>query len=163
MLRTRRYRRDRMLSLGEGEAQVKRRFRLTRSNDFKRVQHSGKSYVHPLVVLFVFAKHPCGMASEAPGPALPALAGRPGSRSPERSEGEVEVVRVGVAAGRTVGNAVRRNRAKRLVRAAMQNLYPKIIPGFDLVLIARQSLPSATLTQTQEALFKLLSRAGLLW
>ena len=155
MLRTRRYRRDRMLSLGEGEAQVKRRFRLTRSNDFKRVRRSGKSYAHPLVVLFVFAKHPCGMASEAPGPAL--------SRSPERSEGEVEVVRVGVAAGRTVGNAVRRNRAKRLVRAAMQNLYPKIIPGFDLVLIARQSLPSATLTQTQEALFKLLSRAGLLW
>ena len=133
---------------------MKRRFRLTRSNDFKRVRRSGKSYAHPLVVLFVFAKHPCGMASEAPGPALPALAGRPGS--------EVEVVRVGVAAGRTVGNAVRRNRAKRLVRAAMQNLYPKIIPGFDLVLIARQSLPSATLTQTQEALFKLLERAGLL-
>jgi len=133
-----RYRRDRTLSQGEGEAQVKRRFRLTRSNDFKRVRLFGKSYAHPLVVLFVFAKHPCGMASEVPG------------------------VRVGVAAGRTVGNAVQRNRAKRLVRAAMQNLYPKIVPGFDLLLIARQSLPSATLTQTQEALFTLLSRAGLL-
>lgn len=117
---------------------MKRRFRLTRSNDFKRVRRSGKSYAHPLVVLFVFAKHLCGTASEAPG------------------------VRVGVAAGRTVGNAVRRNRAKRLLRAAMQNFYPKIVPGFDLVLIARQSLPSATLTQIQEALFKLLSRAGLL-
>ena len=132
MLRTRRCRRDRTLSQGEGEAQVKRRFRLTRSNDFKRVRYSGKSYAHPLVVLFVLA---C----------------------------EAEGVRVGLAAGRTVGNAVRRNRAKRLIRAAMQNLYPKIIPGFDLVLIARQSLPSATLTQTQEALFTLLSRAGLLW
>ena len=138
MLRTWRYRRDRTLSQGEGEAKVKRRFRLTRSNDFKRVRRSGKSYAHPLVVLFVFAKHPYGMASKAPG------------------------VRVGVAAGRTVGNAVRRNRAKRLVRAAMQNLYPKIVPGFDLVLIARQPLPSATLTQTQEALFTLLSHAGLL-
>ena len=126
-----RCRRDRTLSQGEGEAQVKRRFRLTRSNDFKRVWRSGKSYAHPLVVLFV-------LASEAPG------------------------VRVGVAAGRTVGNAVRRNRAKRLLRAAMQNLYPKIVPGFDLLLIARQPLFSATLTQTHEALFKLLSRARLL-
>jgi ribonuclease P protein component len=137
-----------MSSQGEDEAQVKRRFRLTRSSDFQRVRRSGKSYAHPLIVLFV-------SASEAPGPALPALAGRPGS--------EVEVVRVGVAAGRTVGNAVQRNRAKRLLRAAMQNLYQKIVPGFDLVLIARRPLPSAALIQTQEALFTLLNRAGLLF
>jgi ribonuclease P protein component len=31
---------------------VKRRFRLTRSTDFKRVRSSGKSYAHPLVVLY---------------------------------------------------------------------------------------------------------------
>jgi len=117
---------------------VKRRFRLTRTSDFQRVRRFGKSYAHPLIVLFVFAKHPCGTASESPG------------------------VRVGVAAGRTAGNAVQRNRAKRLIRAAMQNLYPKIVPGFDLVLIARQPLPSATLTRAEEALFTLLSRAGLL-
>jgi len=32
---------------------VKRRFRLTRSNDIKRVRRFGKSYAHPLVVLVV--------------------------------------------------------------------------------------------------------------
>jgi ribonuclease P protein component len=32
---------------------VKRRFRLTRSNDIKRVRRLGKSYAHPLVVLVV--------------------------------------------------------------------------------------------------------------
>jgi ribonuclease P protein component len=32
---------------------VKRRFRLTRSNDIKRVRRVGKSYAHPLVVLVV--------------------------------------------------------------------------------------------------------------
>jgi len=32
---------------------VQRRFRLTRSEDFKRVRRSGKSYAHPLVVLIV--------------------------------------------------------------------------------------------------------------
>ena len=30
---------------------MKRRFRLTRSTDFKRVRNLGKSYAHPLVVL----------------------------------------------------------------------------------------------------------------
>lgn len=32
---------------------MKRRFRLTRSNDIKRVRRAGKSYAHPLVVLVV--------------------------------------------------------------------------------------------------------------
>jgi ribonuclease P protein component len=34
---------------------VKRRFRLTRSTDFKRVRTEGKSYSHPLVVLVASA------------------------------------------------------------------------------------------------------------
>ncbi len=127
---------DRGSSQGELEARVKRRFRLTRSADFQGVWRSGKSYAHPLVVLFV-------LASDAPG------------------------IRVGVAAGRTAGNAVQRNRAKRLLRAAMQNVYlpkayRKIVPGFDLLLIARQPLPFANLNQTQDALCALLNRAGLL-
>ncbi len=34
---------------------MQRRFRLTRSEDFKRVRRSGKSYAHPLLVLVVLA------------------------------------------------------------------------------------------------------------
>ena len=34
---------------------MKRRFRLTRSTDFKRVRRIGKSYAHPLVVLVIAA------------------------------------------------------------------------------------------------------------
>jgi len=30
---------------------VKRKFRLTQTNDFKRVRHTGRSYAHPLAVL----------------------------------------------------------------------------------------------------------------
>ena len=32
---------------------MQRKFRLTRSDDFKRVRRSGKSYAHPLVILVV--------------------------------------------------------------------------------------------------------------
>ena len=40
---------------------MKRCFRLTRSNDFKRVRRSGKSYAHPLVVLYVMKSDPVGV------------------------------------------------------------------------------------------------------
>ena len=71
-------------------------------------------------------------------------------------------VRVGVAAGRTVGNAVKRNRAKRLLRAAMQTLLPALAPGWDLVLIARPALASSTLNETRQALLSLLQRSKLI-
>jgi ribonuclease P protein component len=70
-------------------------------------------------------------------------------------------VRVGVAAGRTVGNAVKRNRAKRLLRAAMQTLIKELVPGWDLVLIARPPLASSNLNETRLALISLLHRSKL--
>ncbi len=71
-------------------------------------------------------------------------------------------MRVGVAAGRTVGSAVKRNRAKRLLREAMRPLIPSLVSGWDLVLIARPSLPSSSLFDVHEALLSLLRRAKLI-
>jgi len=67
-----------------------------------------------------------------------------------------------VSAGLAVGNAVKRNRAKRLLRAAMNDLFPIMVTGFDLLLIARSPLPAANVHQTHAALSILLKRAGLL-
>lgn len=110
---------------------MQRKFRLTRSEDFKRVRRNGKSYAHPLVVLVA-------KASELPQ------------------------VRVGVAAGQTTGNAVHRNHAKRLLREAMRPLLPSLASGWDLILIARPALVSATLEDTRAALLTLLRRAQLI-
>jgi ribonuclease P protein component len=107
---------------------VQRKFRLTRSEDFKRVRRSGKSYAHPLVVLIV-------QTHDQPR------------------------VKVGVAAGRTVGTAVHRNRAKRLLREAMRTLLPNIASNLDLILIARPGLVTASLEDTRQALLNLLQRA----
>lgn len=110
---------------------MQRNFRLTRSEDFKRVRRDGKSYAHPLVVLIV-------------------------------QNNDQPRVRVGVAAGKAVGTAVYRNRAKRLLREVMRNLIPNIASGSDLILIARPALVSATLEDTQRALLNLLQRAKVL-
>jgi ribonuclease P protein component len=71
-------------------------------------------------------------------------------------------VKVGVAAGRTVGTAVYRNRAKRLLREAMRTIIPNINTGLDLILIARPGLATATLEETHQALLTLLQRANCL-
>jgi ribonuclease P protein component len=117
---------------------VQRKFRLARSEDFKRVRRSGKSYAHPLIVLIVQVHDKRGNPVGQPR------------------------LKVGVTAGRTVGTAVYRNRAKRLLREAMRPLIPTVKPGFDLILIARPGLTSATLEETRRALLALLQRAQIL-
>jgi ribonuclease P protein component len=77
-------------------------------------------------------------------------------------ENDSEQIRVGVAAGRSLGNAVNRNRAKRLLRAAITPLLPDITPGVDLALIARKSILDVKSPQVQEALTKSLRKAKLL-
>jgi len=133
----------------EREAWVKRDFRLTRSTDLKRVRNFGKSYAHPLVVLV----------------AIPSTEDRPREALREPAPGIPEkrmLSRVAVTGGRSVGGAVQRNRAKRLLREAMRALIPAIRPGWDLVLIARQPLLKATHPQVQAAVSQLMRRADLL-
>ncbi|GAB1471343.1 ribonuclease P protein component [Chloroflexota bacterium] len=111
---------------------MQKQFRLSRSEDFKRVRRTGKSYAHPLVVLV--------------------------ARASETNEH----LKIGITAGKTTGTAVHRNRAKRLLREAMRSLIPSIASGWDLILIARPALVTASLTDTRSALVNLLTRARLL-
>jgi ribonuclease P protein component len=142
---------------------VQKKFRLTRSEDFKRVRRSGKSYAHPLVVLIVQTHDKRSTTSEAVPHAFPGTVrlkpyqGRSGGSPLDQLR-----VKIGVAAGRTVGTAVYRNRAKRLLREAMRTLIPNIASGFDLILIARPGLVSATFEETRQALLILLQRAQIL-
>ncbi len=70
--------------------------------------------------------------------------------------------RIGVAAGRSTGGAVQRNRAKRRLREAIRPLLPEIQPGWDLVLLARRPLPQAAFQKITETIQTLLHRAHLL-
>lgn len=71
-------------------------------------------------------------------------------------------IRVGVLAGRLVGGAVRRNRAKRLLRAAIRPIIPNITPGWDIILIARKTLLEASMLDIRSAIVSLLKQTQLL-
>jgi len=69
--------------------------------------------------------------------------------------------RVGVTASRRVGNAVARNRAKRLLREAARRLYPQFGAGWDAMLVAREGILRVKEPQVEEGLASLLKRARL--
>src|SRR5579884_2786217 len=78
------------------------------------------------------------------------------------AENGSERSRVGVVAGRWVGKAVRRNRAKRRVREAVRERYAQLAPGYDLVWVVRQDLADTDHGTLVAAVEQLLRRARLL-
>lgn len=71
-------------------------------------------------------------------------------------------LRVGVSAGKGVGSAVVRNRAKRQLRASIDNLLPMVSIGWDLIFIARAPIREAKFDQISVGVRSVLQRAGLL-
>lgn len=70
--------------------------------------------------------------------------------------------RVGMVVGKRIGNAVQRNRAKRLLREAVRLNRARIADGFEIVLIARAGCIRNTLRDNALDIIKLLGRAGCL-
>ncbi len=70
--------------------------------------------------------------------------------------------RIAVIAGRSVGNACERNRAKRRIRACLDALFTSIKPGWDLIFYARQKLGLTGFNEIKQAVQELLSDADLI-
>jgi ribonuclease P protein component len=86
--------------------------RLSRSTEFQRVYRQGRSKANRYLVLYSFA----------------------------RGDAADEDSRFGVSVGRKIGNAVVRNRVKRTIREALDQLEPKLADGLDYVVLARPDI-----------------------
>lgn len=69
--------------------------------------------------------------------------------------------RVGLTATKKIGHAVQRNRARRVMRAALSEHLAQNIGGYDIILVARGQTPRLKSTQLSKTLGKLFAKAGL--
>ncbi len=51
---------------------------------------------------------------------------------------KINRTRIGITTSKKTGNAVKRNRSRRVIRAAYFNLKPFVKKGFDIVFVSRQ-------------------------
>src|ERR1700710_1960787 len=86
----------------------RRRGRISRSGDFDRVYRQGRATGGRSFVVHVFPR-----------------------------DASIEPPRVGLSVSKKVGDAVTRNRIKRVVRASLDALAPSLAPGSDVVVTAR--------------------------
>lgn len=70
--------------------------------------------------------------------------------------------RFGFCVGKKLGTAVIRNRNKRLLREAARNFLSLIIPGYDVVIVARHPILISTLPELINELKFLLKKASIL-
>jgi len=77
-------------------------------------------------------------------------------------ENNSDDLRIGVTAEHHIGGAVQRNKAKRILRAAIAPLIANIKPGYDLVLLGRRPILSQKSHQIEKLLAELLRYGKLL-
>lgn len=71
--------------------------------------------------------------------------------------------KAGFIAGKAVGDAHRRNRAKRLLRETFRRLKPRLRPdGFKMVFVARRGADVMTYAEMRQEMEDLLERCGLI-
>lgn len=106
-------------------------WRLRPGGEFGRVRQNGRAWPHRFFILIVQAR-----ADQLPTPP-----------------------RIGITAGKRLGNAVLRNRLKRRLREVVRQIYPNLNNGIDVVIIARAPLEQATVAEVTAALTRVCQQA----
>jgi ribonuclease P protein component len=111
------------------------RGRLSRSAEFERVYRHGRSIANRHLVLYTFPN------------------------------ADAQRARLGLSVSRKVGGAVQRNKVKRLLREAFTRAESELMPGHDVVVVARP--PAGELAEREgfagvdASLEELIAKAGL--
>ncbi|QAY67494.1 ribonuclease P protein component [Paenibacillus protaetiae] len=109
-----------------------RKLRLKNRNDFNRVYRAGKSFANGQFVVYW---------------------------SRQRI---ADPFRLGVSASKKIGNAVVRNRMRRVVKEIVRLNRDRIVPNIDFILIVRKPAVEMQTKDLERSVLHVLKRAGLL-
>ena len=102
------------------------------NKDFRRIYAKGKTQVSPVLVTYVLKNN--------------------------RSKN----IRIGITTSKKIGNAVKRNRARRVIRESFRNLAPSVRYGYDIIFVARGKTPFVKSTDVFRAMSQQLKNLGVL-
>ena len=69
--------------------------------------------------------------------------------------------RLGITTGKKIGNAVQRNRCRRIIREAFRQLLPQVSGNFDFVFVARKATVNSKSTELYSVMKQMLKKAGI--
>ena len=72
------------------------------------------------------------------------------------------ICRVGITTSKKIGNAVERNRSRRVIRVAYSNLESKIKGNYDIVFVARSKTKYIKSTDLTKIMLSQLKQAGVI-
>ncbi|GIP29202.1 ribonuclease P protein component [Paenibacillus sp. J23TS9] len=118
--------------MGRQGIRLHKSLRLRNRADFSRVYRHGKSFANHQFVVYWFRKK------------------------------EVEKFRVGISVSKKVGNAVVRNRMRRLVKEIVRHQEDRLIEHVDLVFIVRKGALDMPYKDLEKSILHVLRKASLL-
>lgn len=110
---------------------MQKEYRLAKREDFSKVYRYGKSMANRQFVLYYMEQQ------------------------------KIERFRLGISVSKKVGNAVVRNRLRRMIKEIVRLNKEKIKPHTDLILIARKPLVDMEYQEIEKSAIHVLSKAGL--
>jgi ribonuclease P protein component len=111
---------------------VEKKYRLAKKEDFNKVYRYGKSIANHQFVLYYLPLH------------------------------VNDDFRLGVSVSKKVGNAVVRNRLRRMMKEIVRLNKESMAPHYDYIIIARKSAAEMNYQEMEKSIFHVIRKAGLL-